>query len=417
MSTRKPKRSLAIALVLMMALSVLTLAPTSPAAAQNTQAFTDAANLGRGVNVAYERPNGQSFRVRRPAAFNAILDDISRRGFDHIRLAVDFNRHSRRVQGKWQVRPAFLRGLRAAVRQANNRDLLVILDMHGKGNNGFHKTPARARPRFVGLWSSIATAFKAERNVYFQLMNEPIGPSLPVARNAAQRARNLKTTNTYSGAVNRYYTQATRAIRAAGANQPILISPIFYNNLFEIPRLRMPTVRQGVRDNRVIIDVHFYDPLCFTHQGADWLAGTLPAYKASCQTTNVTWQSAFADDPFATQAQEKGKEAWMTDAFNNAVKFAAAKNAPVYIGEFGTNDPSYRGNRFRAPRRERLAWTQAVVDNTVNTKQAGQPISFGYWEYEASFGLCNSKRWDTGFLNVLVPRPGGHKPGPCQAND
>ena len=391
---------------------------TPPADAQQTgQAYADAAALGRGINIAYQRPNGRSFKVRPVAEFNRILDDVADRGFDHIRLAVNFNGYAKKVNDQWVVGPAFLNGLRKAVRQADNRDLTVILDMHGRNNARFHARPAANRTRFVQLWTSVGRFFKAEDNVYYSLMNEPTGPILPSATTDAQRARNLRITNFYGGAVNRYYTQAVRGLRGVGADQPVLISPIFYNNLYEIPRLRMPTIRVGVRDPRVIIDIHFYDPLCFTHQGADWLAGTLTGYKASCQTTGLSWQRAFAEDPFAQDDQAAGKEAYMLKAFDMAAKFADAKNAPLYVGEFGTNDPSYRGPRFRAPRAGRLAWTQAVVDNTINHKQAGSAISWAYWEYEASFGLCNKKRWDTAFLNILVPTRGGQQPGPCRAND
>ena len=407
---------IAVAMVMSALVGVTSVAPQAAEAQSGPNAFRDAGRLGQGVNVAYERPDGRNFKTRPVRDMNAIWDDIADRGFDHVRLAVDFNRHAARVGNRWVVKLSFLRDLRVATRNARARGLIVILDMHGVGNAAFHRAPANNRVRFVQLWESIGRYFRLDGNIYYQLINEPTGPTLPTATTAAQRAANLTTTNNYSGAVNRFYTQATRALRAVNANQPILVSPIFFNNIFEIPRLRMPTLEPGVFDPRVIIDVHFYDPLCFTHQGADWLAGSLDAYVADCQPTGKTWQAAFAQDPFADDAaQEAGKEAWMQAAFDSAQQFAQVKNAPVYMGEFGTNDPSHRGPNFRSPAADRLAWTRAVVANAANHNQgAGSGINWAYWEYEASFGLCNNGRWNVQLLNTLIP---GQTPGPCEAAD
>ena len=108
--------------------------------------------------------------------------------------------------------------------------------------------PATERARFLALWEQIATRYAdAPATVAFELLNEPEGvfnddPSLWNALLAETLAR----------------------IRRSNPERAVLIGPVRWQNLFGLDSLELPD------DPNLIVSVHYYRPLAFTHQGASF---------------------------------------------------------------------------------------------------------------------------------------------------
>lgn len=121
--------------------------------------------------------------------------------------------------------------------------------------------------------------------------------------------------------------------------------------------------------------VHFYEPMDFTHQGADWIDPT--------PDTTATW--------YGTDAEQKALLAIFTTM--TEWNSQESRGYELYIGEFGVY--SLYANKY-----EQKAWTAFVAREAEKRK-----MSWAYWEYCAGFGAYNDEKqqWRTHLLDALVP--------------
>lgn len=128
----------------------------------------------------------------------------------------------------------------------NAAGIVVIVDLHWSGPNGTVADGLRPMPdlRTPAFWASVATRFKDDRSVIFDLFNEPhsrwdsndtrvFGLSWSCWANGGCRAPIEPDTAPVSG-LGWYSTvglnQLTAVVRNAGATQPILLSGTDYAN-------------------------------------------------------------------------------------------------------------------------------------------------------------------------------------------
>jgi endoglucanase len=100
------------------------------------------------------------------------------------------------------------------------------------------------RPRLEAFWQQISEHYKdAPANVMFEILNEPNGKITP--------ARIRRRT--------------------------VVIGPAFWNSITALKQLKLPT-----DDRNIIVTVHYYLPMTFTHQGARW-------NRETANLSGVTW--------------------------------------------------------------------------------------------------------------------------------
>ena len=148
------------------------------------------------------------------------------------------------------------------------------------------------------------------------------------------------------------------------------------NHRAELVRLEGPTVKAAPQlpedDRHIIVTIHYYAPLTFTHQGAPWVMnGALP--------TGVTWGS-----PAEYQA--------ITDHFDLVARWSKAHQRPIFLGEFGAYD--------KGAMTSRAAYTAAVARAA---EAHGWP--WAYWQFDSDFIAYDMKRqsWVEPILKALVP--------------
>ncbi len=222
-------------------------APPTPSAAEvpaNT-ARAAAANrlLARTMNLAnaLEAPTEGEWGYKIEAVH---LDAIKAAGFTAVRVPVKWTAHSQ-ATAPYTIEPAFFARIDEVLNQALERRLAVVLDLHHFDE--IHDDPSDANfARLVGLWTQIARRYQNRPPaLVFEPLNEP-SLELTTARWSEK------------------FPDVLAAIRATNPTRAVLVGPGNWNQIQELPELKLPP------DPDLILTVHTYEPYEFTHQGATW---------------------------------------------------------------------------------------------------------------------------------------------------
>jgi endoglucanase len=312
------------------------------ALAQGTPTF----DLGHGVNLGnmLETPHAATwaepikeeyFPLIRQAGFTVVRVPI--RWSAYVSAAPDFT-----------IDPAFFSRVDWVVAQAKKNDLRAILDYHN--DDDLMKNPDAYADRFVAIWKQVAEHYKDEPpSILFELLNEP-NHQLDAPHWNDLLARTLKI------------------VRADNPTRTVVVGPVQWNGIGGLSGLVLPA-----DDPNILVTIHFYNPMTFTHQGASWIQG-------SEKWLGNTW---------GTDAEKLA----VTQAFDKAAARGAANHRPMYLGEFGAFSKGDMDSRAR--------WT-AFVARTAEAH--GFPWT--YWEFCSGFGVYDPKaqQWRQPLLDALVPK-------------
>jgi len=151
-------------------------------------------------------------------------------------------------------------------------------------------------------------------------------------------------------------------------NREILcLAPAFWNGIDHIEDLELPGA-----DRNIIVTVHYYHPMDFTHQGAPW--------SSHRDVSDVEWLGA----PDEQQA--------IIRDFNKVQTWAEQQQRPIFLGEFGAYDKADMASRARytsyvARQAEKLGW------------------SWSYWQFDSDFIVYDIDEdcWVEPILQALIP--------------
>ena len=326
----------------------LTCGPWRQVAADSSSVAPDAfeqnKRLGRGVNVLGWDPGWRDPSRRRfqDEHFRLIHDA----GFNSVRVVLQpFEESQRDAEGK--ISPEWLGTLDWAIDQALANHLIVDLDFHEYML--MSSDPAGNHDRFLAMWSQIARHCRERPNdVLFELLNEPHG------KLTAQLW-------------NQYLSEALAVIRKSNPNRTVVVGPGQWNGIDALKDLEIPET-----DRNIIVTVHYYRPMSFTHQGTPWTEQRTK--------TGVTWEGTEAD-----------RQAIIAD-FNKVEAWAKARERPIFLGEFGAYDKADMDSRAR--------WTSFVARQAEARKW-----SWAYWQFTNDFVLYDipHHRWVEPIRQALVP--------------
>ena len=307
-------------------------------------AFEQNRKLGRGVNIIGYDPlwrsrdqarfKAQYFRLLKEAGFNSVR--INLHAFRHMDAAKD-----------WALRDTWWETLNWALDNAREQGLAAIIDLHEFGAMG--ENPEANKAKFLAFWRQVAARYKqAPDSVFFEILNEPSRKLTPELWNS-------------------YLAEALAIIRESNPTRTVIIGPAFWNGIDHLSELQLPD-----QDRNLIVTVHYYKPMEFTHQGAGWTEHK--------DKSGIEWAGTDAQ-------RQKVKE-----DFNKAVDWAKAHNRPVLLGEFGAYD--------RAPMESRVRYTDFVT----RTAEANG-WSWAYWQFDSDFILFDipRERWVEPILHALIP--------------
>ncbi len=307
-------------------------------------AFEQNERLGRGVNIiGYDRIWWSMERGRFKEKHLALIREA---GFDSVRVNLHPFRHMDR-DNDYKLRASWFETCDWVVSKALANDLMVILDMHEF--NAIGRDPEGRKPALMSFWRQVAEHFKdAPDNVIFEILNEP-------SQKLTAEMWNV------------WLNEALAIIRKTNPTRTVVIGPASWSSVDHLKKLELPEA-----DRNIIVTVHYYKPMAFTHQGASW-AGRK-------DKLGVAWGT------------EEEKQAVVKD-FEKVQAWAKKENRPIFLGEFGAYD--------KAEMKYRTAYISHL------TRQAEKHNwSWAYWQFDSNFILYDigNDKWIEPIREALVPR-------------
>jgi endoglucanase len=298
--------------------------------------------LGRGVNVIGYDPLWKDMAQARfhDRHFELLRDG----GFHSVRINLQAFAH---MDADHQLNPAWFKTLDWAVGKALAANLMVILDLHEFNNVA--QDPERYHALILAFWKQVAEHYKnASGDVVFEILNEPNGKLTPELWN-------------------QYLAEALAEIRKSNPARAVIAGPAFWNNINYLAKLELPDA-----DRHLIVTVHYYTPMEFTHQGAPW-------NKETTNLSGVVWGS---DEDKARAVKD----------LTVAAEWARLHDRPIYLGEFGAYD--------KAPMESRARYTDFIARTAESFGW-----SWGYWQFDSDFILfdIDHDHWIEPIWKALIP--------------
>ena len=254
---------------------------------------------------------------------DADFDRAAGFGIDHIRLPFDYELLET-AEGR-PIPEGYAR-LQHVIDRCGALGLNLILDLHKTAGYSFDDGEAEAgffdsaplQQRFYALWEEIARQFgKYADRVAFELLNEV-------------------TDRGYSDRWNAISRECVRRIRAIAPETYILLGGYWNNAINALPDLPMPF------DSRIVYNFHCYEPLLFTHQGALWVAGDMPAdFRIGYPGTAADYTQKQHDmnvivmNIFEESGAESADAEMFDGLFAKAAALAEERGTVLYCGEYG----------------------------------------------------------------------------------
>lgn len=313
--------------------------------AESMDIFTVNQKIGRGVNILGYDPiwrSPQQARFKEP-----YFKMLKEGGVSSVRI----NLHPFQFMDEQEphsLQPQWLHTLHWAVENALKAELVVLLDLHEY--NAMGTDPDAHKSKFLAFWEQMSSEFAdAPPTVVFEILNE---------------ANRQLTEERW----NELYRQALAVIRKSNPTRAVVIGPAHYNSVDALPGLHLPE-----EDRNLIVTVHYYKPMEFTHQGARWT----PAF---ADKTGVPWPRSAADEEAVVEDFRKVKE------------WAQKENRPVFLGEFGAYDKADMDSRVR------------YISFVARTAEKCG-FSWAYWQFDSDFVLYDvqNEKWIQPIYNALIP--------------
>lgn len=263
-------------------------------------------------------------------------------GIDHIRVPFDYNILENSDGSFNEEGFAYLT---MAVNACKANGLNLILDLHktagfsfdyyGESESGFFDSE-EYQERFYRLWEEMARRYGSlTPNVAFELLNEV-------------------TDECFIDAWNRIVKVCIGRIRKIAPDILILVGSYHNNSADTVQFLDEPF------DENVIYNMHCYEPLKFTHQGAYWTDAIIP-------------------DERMTFEESITSEEYFEELFSTAIAKAEKYGTGLYCGEYGCID-------VVSPE-DTLKWYR-----TINSVFRKHDIGRAAWNYKAmDFGLSDDR--------------------------
>jgi endoglucanase len=304
------------------------------ASSKTTNVFNVNKQLARGINVS-------GYQGLEEADYKAINDA----GFTNVRIPIHpFGQTENKED--FTLKPSFFEALDKAVEWSLANKLFPIIDFHE--HNAMQKDPLGTKPMFLAIWKQLSEHYKdAPQEVLFEIANEP----------------NMKP-NIW----NEIHKEAYQIIRKTNPTRILLIGSIYGNQIQYLKDLVLPA-----DDRNIIVTIHYYMPIQFTHQGAEWS-------EKNKNLSGIEWPNS------------KEEEQALRADFDVAKKWSKVNKRPLHLGEFGVYS--------KAGMESRIRWTSFVAREAEKRKW-----SWSYWELNQGFGIYDKGRkvWKKGFIDALIP--------------
>jgi endoglucanase len=319
---------------------------------ESEEAFKQNARLGRGVNIIGYDPRWKENSKSRMNENHFRL--IKEAGFDNVRIVISPFRFSMN-DSDYTIAPEFFTTLDWAIRQSLKNKLMAIVDFHE--HIAMQKDPRGNKAKLLSMWKQIADHCRELPNeVLFEICNEP---------------------NMEPSTWNEIHAEAFQILRKSNPGRTIIIGSINGNQIKYLDSLVLPE-----NDRNIIVAIHYYSPIQFTHQGAPWSV-------KNKDLSGIEWTS---------DETEKQK---VNHDFDMAQKWATDHRRPLTLGEFGAYEKADMPSRVR--------WT-----NYIARQAEVRNWSWSYWQFDSDFIVydIDKDQWVEPILKALIPQGAREMKGP-----
>lgn len=289
---------------------------------------------------------------------------IKQIGFRHIRLPLDPTILFDEEQPE-RLNSENLPYVDAALDEILAADLAVIVDLHPRSEFKRRLYREEAFVEVVGLfWRSLAQHLSSRDpdQVFLEVMNEPATRN-PQDWYAIQ-------------------AQLLAEMRAGAPDHTLIASANLRveDDWDTIAALQQIT---PVEDSNIVYNFHFYQPMSFTHQGADWGEDTwqhfrnvpYPADSEAIAAILPEIDNETARNWLMDYGEEQWNAAKLEESLQRAAEWGRSHQVPVTCNEFGVY-------RRAAPAEGRGAWLR-----DVRSLLEQYQIGWAMWEYDSGFGV------------------------------
>jgi endoglucanase len=305
-------------------------------------AYSQTAAMHRGVNVLdgdpiWDDPAKARFKI-------SYFAKIRSAGFDTVRLALNPGWH---MDASGQLDFAWLATVDKLTSAAVAAGLTTILDLHH--SDVCSTDVAQCGQMLLAFWRQIAARYRsAPASVLFEILNEPHDALTPVKWD-------------------KIYREVLSAIRQTNPERNVVVAPAEWSSIDQLKTLQLPP-----EDQHLIVTVHYYWPLKFTHQGARWVESTKNLSGITFGTRS-DWQDLYHN-------------------FDGVRAWSDAQHRPIFLGEFGAYDKAGLVSRVR-------------YDSYVARAAEMHGLPWIYWQFDSDFIVYDVARdsWVQPILNALIP--------------
>jgi endoglucanase len=322
--------------------------------------------IHRGVNLSHWLSQDFGWYPRDEFITENDIRFIDSIGYDHVRIPIDefemWDESGAPIEESFNYLTSCLDwcakyNLRAVV------DLHILKSHHfnadNEGGNNTLWTDTVEQDNFINLWREISARLKKYPNhmVAYELMNEAVAPS--------HEDWNL------------LMAKAVKAIRELEPERVLVIGSNMWQIAETFPYLKVPE-----NDKNIILSVHTYTPMVFTHYLADWTP--LKNYKGPVSYPGrIVSQEDYnkyvdMNNEALVKSMEESKQVFNKDVLYEsllpAIEKARELNLKLYCGEFGCLPHVNRTDRLQ------------YYDDIISVFEEND-IAWANWEYKGDFGL------------------------------
>ncbi|MBP1618875.1 MAG: endoglucanase [Bacteroidetes bacterium] len=244
-----------------------------------------------------------------PSVTKQLIDSVKDAGFNAIRIPVSWS-HKLDNTSTYKISTSWKKRVAEVVNYALDNDMFVIINVHWDGgwmNDPTYDSQTSINAKLDSLWKQIAIYFRDyDDRLLFAGTNE-----VHVADNyGTPTSENIAVQNSF----NQTFVNAVRATGGRNFYRQLIVQAYNTNIENACSYLTMPDDQV---ENRLMAEVHFYDPYDFALQ----------------ESTGYTTQ--WGENYIGGDVSSWGQEDWVDEAFGMMKTYFVDKGVPVILGEYG----------------------------------------------------------------------------------
>lgn len=244
-----------------------------------------------------------------PVVTRRLIDSVAMAGFNTIRIPVSWS-HKIVDESTFEISSSWLERVEEVVNYALDNELFVIINIHWDGgwmDHPYYDRQDDINTKLRALWKQIAVHF---RDYDDQLLFAGTNEVHVEGDYSDPSPENVEVQNSF----NQTFVDAVRSTGGRNTYRFLVVQAYNTNIGYAIEHMVMP---DDDTENRLLTEVHFYDPYDFTLQ-------TDGDFKTQ-------WGEAYAGGDVSSW----GQEAWVDEAFGMMKTHFVDKGVGVILGEYG----------------------------------------------------------------------------------